>query len=133
MPYYILMKGEKQTMETITYSEVNGYKIPNLIMDDDGLGENVYIGVWGRRRLNYLKNHRRVLYTNLLTSGKLRAHLHEIDVTARERLERMIEQMMKAEGVTERLKAENQMLWVGRVNNIRHRAEEIIYSELIYG
>ena len=111
---------------------MNGYKIPNLIMDDDGLSENVHIGIWGRRRLSYLKNHRRVLYTNLLTSGKLRTHLHEIDVIAHERSERMIEQMMKMEGVTEKLKAENQMLWVGRVNNIRNRVTEIIYSELIY-
>ena len=117
----------------MTYTEVNGYLIPNLIMPDDGLDEDVYIGIWGQRRLNYLKNHRRVLYANLLTSGKLRTHLHEINVTAHERSERIIEQMMKAEGVTEQLKAENQMEWVGRVNNIRHQANEIINSELIYG
>ena len=132
MQHYIRMKGENQTMEAITYSEVNGYQIPNIIMDDDGLGEDVHIGIWGRRRLNYLKNYRRVLYTNLLMSCKLRAHLHEIDVTAHERSERMIEQMMKTEGVTEQLKAENQMEWVGRANNIRNRVSEIINDELIF-
>jgi hypothetical protein len=115
-----------------TYSVVNGYRIPNLEMPDDGLGDEIEIGIWGMRRLDYLKKHRKGLYTNLLTSGKLRAHLHEIDNTARERRERIIEQMMKVQGVTEQLKAENQMLWVGKVNNIRYCADEIIRNELIY-
>ena len=119
-------------MEAITYSDVNGYKIPNLVMPDDGLGEEVYIGIWGQRRLDYLKKHKRILYTNLLTSGKLRAHLYEIDVSARERWELIIKQMMKAQGVTEELKARDAMLWVGKVNNIRSCADEIIRSELIY-
>ena len=118
--------------QEITYSEVNGYKIPDLALPDDGLGEEVYIGVWGQRRLDYLKKHKRVLYSNLLISGKLRAHLHEIDITAFERWERIIGQMMKAQGVTEQLKAENAMLWVGKVNNIRACASEIIRDELIY-
>ena len=119
-------------MQAITYTEVNGYKIPDLALPDDGLGEEVHIGIWGQRRLDYLKNHKRVLYSSLLMSGKLRAHLHEIDVTAFERWELIIQQMMKAQGVTEQLKAENVMLWVGRVNNIRACANEIIRSELIY-
>ena len=119
-------------MEAITYTDVNGYKIPNLVLPDDGLGEEVHIGVWGQRRLDYLKNHKRVLYSSLLMSGKLRAHLYEIDVTAFERWELIIQQMMKAQGVTEQLKAENAMLWVGKVNNIRACADEIIRSELIY-
>lgn len=119
-------------MAELTYTEVNGYKIPDLIMPDDGLGDEVRIGIWGQRRKEYLKTHRKVTYTNLLTTGKLRAHLHEIDVTARERQERMVRQMMEAEGVTEQLKAENQMLWIGKVNNIRARVDEIICSELIY-
>ena len=119
-------------MEAITYSDVNGYKIPDLALPDDGLGEEVHIGIWGQRRLDYLKKHKRLLYTNLLTSGKLRAHLHEIDISARERWELIIQQMMKAQGVTEQLKAENAMLWVGKVNNIRACADEIIRSELIY-
>jgi ribosomal protein S6 len=115
-----------------TYTEVNGYRIPNLAMPDDGLGEEIQIDVWGMRRLDYLKKRRKALYTDLLTSGKLRAHLHELDVTARERRERIIEQMMTAQGVTEQFKAENQMLWVGKVNNIRACADEIIRNELIY-
>lgn len=119
-------------MTEITYTEVNGYKIPNLIIPDDELGKEISIGIWGQRRLEYLKNHRPGLYTDLLTSGKLRVHLHEIDVTARVRRARMVRQMMKAEGVTERLKAENQMLWVGKVNNIQVRVDEIIRDELIY-
>jgi hypothetical protein len=115
-----------------TYSVVNGYRIPNLTLPDDGLGDEIYIGIWGMRRLDYLKKHKRVLYSELLMSGKLRAHLHEIDVTAHERWERIIAQMMKAQGITEQLKAENAMLWVGKVNNIRACADEIIRSELIY-
>jgi hypothetical protein len=116
----------------ISYTLVSDYYLPDLTMPDDGLGEEINIGIWGQRRLDYLKKHKQGLYTDLLTSGKLRAHLHEIDTTARERRERMIEQAMKAEGVTEQLKAENQMLWVGRVNNIRNRVEEFIRNDLIY-
>ena len=118
-------------MEEITYTEIDGYKIPNLTMPDDGL-EEVHIGIWGQRRLDYLKKHKRVLYSSLLMSGKLRAHLHEIDVTAYARWELIINQMMKAQGVNEQMKAENAMLWVGKVNNIRNCADEIIRSELIY-
>lgn len=108
------------------------YQIPNLALPDDGLGYEIYIGIWGQRRLDYLKKHKRVLYTNLLTSGKLRAHLHEIDTTAHERRELITNQMMEAQGVTEQLKSENAMLWVGKVNNIRNFAGEIIRNELIY-
>lgn len=115
-----------------TYSIINGYRIPNLVMPDDGLGEEIHIGIWGQQRLDYLKKHKRVLYTNLLSSGKLRAHLHEIDLTTYERWETIIEQMKKAQGVTEQMKAENQMEWVGIVNNIRNCAEEIVRNELIY-
>ncbi|MDR2525196.1 MAG: TnpV protein [Oscillospiraceae bacterium] len=115
-----------------TYTKVNGYFLPDLTLPDDGLGEEVYIGILGMRRLDYLKKHKKVLYSQLLMSGKLRAHLHEIDTTARERGERMIEQMMKAQGVTEQVKAQNQMRWVGLVNQIRACADEIIREELIY-
>ena len=119
-------------MEAITCTDVNGYKIPNLIISDDGLGEEVHIGIWGQRRLDYIKKHKRLFYTNLLTSGKLRAHLHEIDVTAFERWELIIQQMMKAQCVTEQLKANDMMKWVGMVGNIRACADEIIRAELIY-
>ncbi|MDR0914151.1 MAG: TnpV protein [Oscillospiraceae bacterium] len=113
-----------------TYSVVGDYRIPNLTVPEQPEYE---IGVWGLRRLNYLKKHRRVLYTNLLTSGKLPEHLYEIDTAAFERSELIIRQMMAAEGVTETLKAENPMLWVQRVNNIRSSVDEIIRNELIYG
>ncbi len=116
----------------LTYSEANGFKIPNLALPDDGLGEEIPIGIWGRRRLNYLKQHRRALYSELLTSGKLRAHLHEIDVTAHERRERLIKQMQEVQGVAEQLKAENQMLWVGKMNNICASVDESLRNELIY-
>jgi len=119
-------------MEAITYTDLNGYKIPNLALPDDGLGEEVHIGIWGQRRLDYLKKHQRVLYSSLLTSGKFRAHLHEIDVSAYARRELIIKQMMKAQGVTEQLKANDMMKWVGVVGNIRVCADEIIRAELIY-
>jgi hypothetical protein len=90
------------------------------------------IGVWGYRQLAYLKTHKRTLYVNLLTSGELTEHLREIDATANERQEVIIKQMSAAQGVTERLKAENQMLWVGKVNNIHACTDEIFRSELIY-
>ncbi|MDR0913635.1 MAG: TnpV protein [Oscillospiraceae bacterium] len=112
-----------------TYSDANGYRIPNLTVPEQPEYE---IGVWGLRRLNYLKKHRRVIYSNLLTSGKLFEHLHEIDTAAFERSELIIKQMMTAEGVTETLKVENPMLWVQQVNNIRNRVDEIIREELIY-
>jgi hypothetical protein len=113
-----------------TYSAAGDYRIPNLIVPNE---PECPIGVWGRRRLDYLKNHRRVLYINLLTSGKLAEHLREIDIAAQERREIIVKQMMAAQSITERLKAENQMLWVGKVGNIYACADEIIRSELIYG
>jgi hypothetical protein len=91
----------------------NGYQIPNLTVPSE---LKCQIGVWGRRRLAYLKNHRRVLYVNLLTSGKLNEHLREIDQAANGRHEMIVRQMMEAEGVTEWIKADNQMLWAGKVN-----------------
>lgn len=112
-----------------TYSTVGDYQIPNLALPDES---EYLIGIWGQRRLDYLKKHKRIPYTNLLTSGKLNAHLHEIDVTAFERCELIVKQMMAAQGVTEQLKADNMMKWVGRVNNIRNCADEIIRNELIY-
>lgn len=111
------------------YRTVGDYRIPNLTLPDE---PEYAIGVWGQRRLDYLKKHKRILYTNLLTSGKLSEHLHEIDVTAFERRELIIKQMMKSQGVTEQLKAGDMMAWVGKVNNIRSCADEIIRNELIY-
>ena len=94
--------------------------------------ENPTVGIWGQRHLRWLKQNRRVTYTNLLTSGKLYDYLREIDIQASGQLELMIRQMAKAEGITEQLKAENQLEWVRRMNSIRNRAEEIVYSDLIF-
>ena len=93
--------------------------------------ENPVVGIWGQRHLRWLKQNRRVTYTNLLTSGKLDDYLREIDAQASGQLDALITQMAKTEGVTEHLKAENQLEWVRRMNSIRNRAEEIVYSELI--
>jgi hypothetical protein len=114
-----------------TYRNENGYRIPNLTLPDEPETET-HIGIWGRRRLDYLKKHRRALYVDLLTSGKLTEHLREIDATAHERQKTIVRRMAEKQGATERLKAENQMLWVGRMNNIRACAQEIIYSDLIF-
>ncbi len=94
--------------------------------------ENEPIGVWGQRHLRYLKQHHKVLYTNLLTSGKLNNHLAELDKQAEDMFFRMVKQLAEKEGVTEKLKADNQMEWVGRMNNIRNRATEIVNADLIY-
>lgn len=112
-----------------TYSEVNGYLIPNLELPKQ---EQQPIGIWGQRHRRYLKEHHKILYVNLLTSGKLNAHLAEIDRQAEDMFFRLVEQMAEREGVTEQLKAVNQMLWVQRTNNIRNRAVEIVNAELIY-
>ena len=110
-----------------SYSEVGGCRFPNLVMPD-----TPPIGIWGQRHLRWLKRNRRVTYTNLLTAGELHDYLHEIDTHANEQFERLIRQMAKAEGITEQLKAEDQMEWVRRMNSIQNRAEEIVSSELIY-
>ena len=90
------------------------------------------IGVWGQRHRRYLKDHRRATYATLFTNGKLNSYLADIDRQAEELFSRLVKQMAEAEGVTETLKAANQMEWVGRMNSIRSRAMEIVNSELIY-
>ena len=111
-----------------TYTQQGDYVLPNLIL----LAENQPIGIWGQWHARYLKQHHRILYYNLLTSGKLNAHLAEIDQQAEEIFFRLIKQMANREGVTEQLKAKNQMEWVRRMNNIRNRAMEIVYTKVIY-
>ena len=103
-----------------------------LIAGDDESEEDRPIGVWGQRHLRYLKEHRRVRYANLLTSGKLNSYLFDIDRQAEEMFERLVKQMAEREGVTEQLKAANSMEWVRKMNSIRYRAVEITNSELIY-
>ena len=107
----------------------DGYYLPNLTLPNEPEHE---IGVYGLMRRNYLKNHRKVLYTTLLTTGKLNEHLYEIDQTANDRMELLSAQMAKSEGVTEQLKASNQLLWIQKMTNIRNRIQEIINEELIY-
>ena len=112
-----------------TYREENGYLIPNLTLPGE---EQVEIGVWGQRHLRYIKQYHVVRYINLLTSSKLNGYLADIDKQAEDMFFRLVEQMAEREGVTERLKAGNQMEWVARMNNIRSRATEIVNHDIIY-
>lgn len=111
------------------YVRQGDYDLPCLSLPTEK--ENKPIGVWGQRHLRYLKQHRKVLYTNLLTSGKLNSYLADIDEQAEGMFFRLVKQMAEREGVTEQLKVENQMEWVGRMNNIRNRAMEIVNEEII--
>ena len=113
-----------------TYVRQGDYFLPCLSLPAEK--ENKPIGVWGQQHLRYLKQHRKVLYTNLLTSGKLNGYLADIDKQAEDRFLRLVKQMAEREGVSEQLKAENQMEWVGRMNNISIRAVEFINQELIF-
>lgn len=101
----------------ITYTQQGDYLLPNLKLPEQ---PKVEIGIWGKRHLRYLKNHHPIIYPNLLTSCKLTAHLADIDREANEMFNRLVKQLAKQEGVTEQLKAENQILWVRRMNNIRN-------------
>lgn len=112
-----------------TYTQVGDYLLPNLELPEE---EQQPIGVWGQRHRRYLKEHRRATYATLLTGGKLNDYLADIDRQAEELFSRLVKQMAEAEGVTETLKAANQMEWVGRMNSIRSRAMEIVNNELIY-
>ena len=103
-----------------------------LIAGDDELEGDPLIGVWGQRHLRYLKEHRRVRYANLLTSGELNAYLADIDRQAEELFLRLVKQMADVEGITEALKANDQMEWVRRMNSCRDRATEIVYHQVIY-
>ncbi len=112
-----------------TYRQVGDYFIPNLVLPDDG---NYQIGKYGRMRRSYLKEHHPILYNNYLLEGTLFKHLAEIDQACNERMKILVSAMVKQEGVTEALKAADQMEWVRRINSIRNRAEEIILTELVY-
>ena len=124
-------------MEKVIYDEKNGlwyelqgdYYIPCLKLHEE---EQQPIGVWGQRHLRYIKQNRKVLYLNLLTSGKLNGYLADIDNQAQDMLDRLIKQMAEREGVTEQLKVDNQMEWAARMNNIRSRAMEIVNYEYIF-
>ena len=103
-----------------------------LIAGDDEREEDLPIGVWGQRHLRYLKEHRRVRYANLLTSGELNTYLADIDRRAEELFLRLVKQMANTEGITETLKTNNQMEWVRRMNSCRDRATETVYHQVIY-
>ena len=113
-----------------TYTQVGDYLLPDLVIEES---EQQSIGKYGRMRKQYLKEHRPVLYSNLLTAGKLYRHLAEIDEASEERVDLLTRRMAKQEGVTESLKAADQMEWVRRMNSIRNRAEEIVLKELVFG
>ena len=113
----------------IRYTLQGDYYLPDLALPAE---EQQPIGIWGQRHLRHLKQNRRMLYTNLLTSGKLNSYLADINRQAEEMFSRLVKQMAEREGVTEQLKADNQMAWVGRMNNIRSRAIEIVNNDLIY-
>ena len=121
---------EKSLFEQMggTYTQQGDYVLPNLILP----AENQPIGIWGQRHARYLKQHRKILYYNLLTSRKLDSYLADIDKQAEDMFFRLVNEMAKQQGVTEQLKASNQMAWVGKMNAIRKSAMEIINTELIY-
>ena len=116
-------------MNGLTYTKVGDYYLPNLVLKEQ---PDTPIGRYGRMRLRYLKEHRKGLYTSLLLTEKLYPHLLEIDEAANERMDILMPHIMPAAGVTEELKADDPMKWVGPANNCKAQAEEIICPELIY-
>ena len=134
--FKIKMNVEVQTMAKTIFEEMGGryerqgdYLIPCIALPAE---EEQPIGTWGQRHLDYLKQYRKVTYTNLLTSGRLNAYLADINRQAQERFERLIEGMKQAQGITERLKAEDALEWTGRLGNIRACAREIVNEEIIF-
>ena len=113
-----------------TYTRQGDYLLPNLILSAEE--ETGYIGVWGQRRLNYLKHHRKVLYYNLLTSSKLHSHIADTEEQAQQLFLRLVNELAEKEGVTEQLKATDMLLWVQKMNNIRNRVTEVVNSALIF-
>ena len=111
------------------YERQGDYLIPCLTVPAE---KEQTIGIWGQRHLDYLKQCRKVTYTNLLTSGKLNAYLSDINRQAQERFERLMEDMKKTQGITERLKEESTLEWTGKINNLRACAREIVEQEMIY-
>ena len=114
----------------LQYELVGDYYL--IAGEDEPEQEQEPIGIWGQRHLRYLKEHHRVRYANLLTSGELNAYLADIDRQAEELFLRLVKQMANAEGISETLKASNQMEWVRRMNSCRNRASEIVYHQAIY-
>ena len=120
---------EKSTFEQMggTYRQEGNYLLPNLTVP-----ERVSIGIWGQRRRQYLRGHRKALYNALLLSGKLDNHLADINQQAEDMFFQLVKQMAEQEGITEQLKADSQMEWVGQMNNIRSAVEEMVTTEIIF-
>ncbi len=112
-----------------TYHEENGYLIPDLTLPPE---EEKPIGIWGQRHLQYIREHKRLFYVNLLTSGALNSYLADINEQAEELFFRLVKQFSEKEGITEELKSTDQMAWIGAMNNIQARAREIVNADLIY-
>ena len=129
---------EDSIMEKYIFDKCNGlwyelqgdYYIPCLMLNEP---DTAPIGMWGRKHQQYLKEHHPMLYSNLILTGRLHSYLAGIDTRARSKLHLLVTQLAEKEGINEQLKAQGQMAWVGAMNNIRNRAEEIILQELIYG
>ncbi len=117
-------------MNEITYSKIGDYFLPDLVLPAEK--EKFVFGKYGRLRKVYLKNHRKGFYSRLVLSCMLNEHLSEIDTQAKEMLENTMLELATKENVTEQLKTENQMVWVGAMNSIKNRAEEIVFNEVIY-
>ena len=115
---------------SISYRNVGDYNIPNLVLPPEEA--NITLGKWGMLHKDYLLKNKRVLFTTLLTQGKLYQHCAEVETQARDMFDTLIEQMKAAEGVTEQLKEENQMEWVCRMHNIEARAREVVYSKIVF-
>ena len=124
-------------MDKYIYDKTNGlwyelrgdYYFPCLTLPDEG---EHHIGIWGKRHRNYLKQEQRIVYETMLLDGRLFAYLEEIDRQAEQMLQFLTTEMAKRDGITEQLKADNQMAWISAMNNIKARAEEVVYAELIY-
>ena len=112
-----------------TYTMQGDYRLPNLTVEET---DTRSIGVWGQRRLHYLKHHRKVLYYNLLTSGKLHSHLADIEEQAQNLFSRLVKEYAEKEGITEQLKVTDQMKWVQKMNNIRECVIETVYSDVVF-
>ena len=115
----------------IPYTLIGDYYLPWGDLPDEE-SEHRPIGIWGQRHLRYIKQHHDLLYTELLTTGKLNTYLADLNDEAEEMFSRLVKQMVEFEGITEKLKVDNQMEWVGRMNNVRERAIEIVNSNLIF-
>lgn len=113
-----------------TYTQVGDYMLPDLLPAEEEKESN--IGVWGMRHKRYLKQNHKVCYYNLLTSGKLNSYLADIEQQAQQLFLRQVKDLAEKENITEKLKSENQMLWVQKMNNIRNQATEIVNAEIIY-